>query len=439
MARKRKSRRSPGEGSIWERSDTGRYQAAVVVGYTPTGNPRRVRKSFDTKTEASEWIAEQQAALKSGVRLDSRATVQELFDEWIANGEKLAGWAPNTKNSYRYILTKHVLAKVGHVRVRDLSPGDVKKLLRDLVDGGYSLTLVKRVRSYLSILMLEAQRSRIIDRNPVADVKVPAAPEPTLQRWSEEEVAAIVRACLERDDQAARYTLIALGTGLRTEELLGLTWADVDLEQRLLTVRRVAPPGGAKELRDGGKTDAAARVVAIDEFTAAALRRQAEHVEELVRRRVALNEKRAAKGKAPLPWADLDLVFCTSVGSILDRKTLRAGFDAVQEQAKVTRIRLYATRSTHGSLLADAGVNLHALAERLGHTDPRFTAKVYLQGSGSAHRAVADQLGRMLEAASRGSPEAGDPQNHSRGEGSGTASGGSAGTIRRAEEASTGN
>jgi hypothetical protein len=65
---------------------------------------------------------------------------------------------------------------------------------------------------------------------------------------------------------------------------------------------------------------------------------------------------------APLGWADLDLMFVTSVGTILDRKTLRKDIDAIQKPAKLTRIRLYATRSTHGSLLADMGVNLHALA-----------------------------------------------------------------------------
>lgn len=383
-----------------------------MVGLTPAGNPRRVRKSFDTKTEAAAWIAEQQAALRRGLRLDATTTLQELFDEWISNGERLAGWSRNTLNSYKYILRKHVMPRLGHMRVRDITPGDVKRLLGDMAAKGASPSLVKRVRSYVSILMLEARRAWIVDRNPVADVTVPSAPEPRLQRWSEDEVAAVVRKCLDLDTQAARYVLVALGTGLRTEELLGLRWSDVDLEERVVVVRTVAPPGGAKELREGGKTDAASRVVPVDGITAGALRRQREHVEWLRRRRAELDERRVEKGSAPLGWAGLDLVFATSVGTILDRKTLRRDFDDIQKQAKVTRIRLYATRSTHGSLLADMGVNLHALAERLGHTDPRFTARVYLQGSGSAHRAVAERFGRILEEASRGNHGADDPGKH---------------------------
>src|SRR5690606_2310077 len=101
-------------------------------------------------------------------------------------------------------------------------------------------------------------------------------------------------------------------------------------------------------------------------------------------------------GKAPLGWAELDLVFPSSVGTVWSRSVLRRAFNDLQDAAEVGRIKLYATRSTHGSLLADAGVNLHALAERLGHTDPRFPAKVYLRGSSSTHRAVAEQIGAIL-------------------------------------------
>jgi integrase len=135
----------------------------------------------------------------------------------------------------------------------------------------------------------------MVDRNPVAYVTVPSGPEPRLQRWREDEVAAVVRKCLELDTQAAQNVLVALGTGLRTEELLGLKWTDVELEARLVTVRTVAPPGGAKELRKGLKTDGASRVVSIDGITTGALRRRREHVEGLRLRRASLDEGRTDK------------------------------------------------------------------------------------------------------------------------------------------------
>jgi hypothetical protein len=92
MDRRRKSRRAPGEGSIWERPDTGKYQAGVVVGATPAGNPRRIRKSFDTKTAGAAWIAEQQAAHRRGMRHD--ATTTPPFRICSTSGSRMGRSAP---------------------------------------------------------------------------------------------------------------------------------------------------------------------------------------------------------------------------------------------------------------------------------------------------------------------------------------------------------
>lgn len=398
MARKR-NRRSPGEGSVFLRPDTGKYQASQAVGVTPRGNIRRISKSFDTRSEAVAWLAEQQAAIGRGASIGNNATLQDVYDRWLDAGEKLKGWEAATVDSYRRVLTTYVLAHLGTARVRDITSGDVEDLLTRLATEGASASMLKRVRSYLNTVMRYARRRKIIQFNPVEDTDPPAAPEPRKERWSETEVARVVRTCLERNDQTARYVLVALGTGLRTEEMLGLTWAGVNLEEREVSVLQVAPAGPKKTLRTGGKTNAANRTLPVDSFTASVLAAQREHIEEQKLVREALNAKRARLGKEPLPWHDFDLVFCTRVGTVLGRDTLRRAFNDLQEAADVTQIRLYATRSTHGSLLADKGVNLHALAERLGHTDPRFTARVYLKGSSSAHRAVADQVGDLLEAA----------------------------------------
>lgn len=409
MARKRKSRRSPGDGSVWLRADTGRYQAALVVGWTVKGNARRISKSFDSRSEADAWLADMRRELHIGTRLDSTATVREAFDDWIETGETVTGWAPATSDNYKRVLEKHALPVLGKVRVRDVTTAAVRSLIRDLIKSGVSPAMAKRVRTYLSILFIDAMRAGLITVNPVTNVPTPDVEEPEIQRWSEDEISAIVRECLSRGDQASRYVLVGVATGMRTEELLGLTWSDVDFEERILSVRQVATQVSKKELRRGGKTDNAMRDMAVDEFTAGILAAQREYVAELRRVRPALNEKLAEKGRPPLPWADLDLVFCTSLGTILDRGTLRRHVDAIQAAAGVTRIKLYATRSTHGSVLADEGVNLHALAERMGQIDRTYLAKKYLKGSSSKHRALADMVGGILEAAARCNSDADAP------------------------------
>jgi len=394
---------------VFTRSDTGKVQASLPIGWTAKGNVRRISKSFDTKAEALQWLSDQRAALGLGVRLDRNATLREVYDDWLANGEKLKGWAPATKANYQFVLEAYVLPQLGHVQVRDLTTSDFTRLLRDHADAGASLSMLHRIKRYAGTLLESARTQRLVVHNPVRDVELQAAPDPRVQRWSEAEVARVVRACLDLDTQSARYVLVAIGTGLRIEELLGLTWSVVDLDERVLEVRQVATDtGGVKQLRAGGKTENSVRVVPFDDFTAGVLRAQREHVDAVRFNRDRQNEKRAQRGLEPLPWADLDLVFCTRTGTVLDRGTIRRHLADIVKEARVPPLRLYATRHTHGSLLADAGVNLHALAERLGHADRSFTARRYLRGSSSAHRAVAEAVGGILEAA-RSSVVADDP------------------------------
>lgn len=398
MARKRKGRRrSPGEGSVYERPDRGTWVATLVVTTFDDGSYQRRTKTFRTKTEAQAWLAAQQAALRDGVRLSDNPTFREVYEDWLENGTDLLGWSASTIASYKQAVSK-ALPTIGRVRMRDMDATEIERLLRKLARGGATSATIRRVHEHVGMVLRRAERKRLLNRNPTRDVDVPAAPEPKVQRWSEAEVGKMLRLCLDTDSEVARYVIVALGTGMRTEELLGLGWFSVDLDAREIVVERVATEvEGRTELRHGGKTDAAYRVLPLDDLTVGALRRQRARVNVLLDARPHLDARMERRGlNEPFGWAEHDLVFPTAHGTVWSRTVLRRKFDALQVAAEVTRIKLYATRSTHGSLLADAGVNLHALAERLGHTDPRFTAKTYLRGSSTAHREVADRVGLVL-------------------------------------------
>src|SRR5690606_23930175 len=159
---------------------------------------------------------------------------------------------------------------------------------------------------------------------------------------------------------------------------------------------------GKAALRPGGKNDNAERPVVFDAHTAQALQRQLEHVEELQRIRVHLNSERERVGKAPLPWADLDLVFPSSLGTVWGRTVLRREFDKLQAAAEVTRIQLKATRATHISVLADNDANLLAMRQRVGHSRLQHT-EPYLRCSEAAQRTLAELIGSILGVDSRGS------------------------------------
>src|SRR5699024_3327488 len=132
----------------------------------------------------------------------------------------------------------------------------------------------------------------------------------------------------------AAYVHVALTTGLRKEELRGLRWTDVNLIERRLTVNQVVvDEAGRLVTHNRTKTEAGHRTVSFDDSTLEAFLRQQEHQQVLQK-------------DAGSKWAALDLVFTSPTGTPLRDKQLQAGFRGIQAAAKVSRIRLYDTRST---------------------------------------------------------------------------------------------
>jgi integrase len=179
--------------------------------------------------------------------------------------------------------------------------------------------------------------------------------------WTSSELAAFLTAAsADRHHVALR---VAAYTGMRRGEVIGLRWPDVDLRRRTLAVRQ------AVVLVDGvprttTPKSGRARVIDLDEGTAAALRRH-----------------RARQMQERLHWGpgyvENDLVFRCEDGSPIHPDRLSQVFDRLVRVSKLRRIRLHDLRHTHATLLLANGVPVKVVSERLGHSDPAFTMKVY--------------------------------------------------------------
>lgn len=377
MTRRRKEkRRARGTGSVRLRPDTGRYQAAFVVGYDENGNPQRVRREFDTSDEAELWLAKLLVAESKGETLTSTdQTLKQRVDVWLDTLEarKLS---EGTLHDYRSTIERYVLPYLGRMRLRDLRPDHVEMLLTSLHKAGKSAYIMEKAHRYLSMVLINAVERELIPRNVARNVRPPKPEKARHPRWSAGEALTVLTHCEAQDNPIARYVILGLVTGLRREELLGLRWRDVDLGAAKLRVRHtVTYPKGGPVMSDVPKTDAAYRTVYFEERGVKALLGQLEHVE-------------LARASARR-WEEHDLVFPSSVGTPHSIRLLREGFQAIWEAAGVPRIRLYDLRSTHGSILADAGVNPKLIADRLGHEDAGFTMSVYVRTQEPEQREVA--------------------------------------------------
>jgi integrase len=185
---------------------------------------------------------------------------------------------------------------------------------------------------------------------------------PPIKYWDVDDVQRFLDVACE--DHLCVLWVLALHTGLRRGELLGLRWGDVDLDRAVLQVRRsLVQSGGVMGFQEP-KTSSGRRTIALDAPCVVGLR---EH-------RARQAEQRLRMG--PL-WQDHDQVFATELGTPLQPSNVDRRFRALLTKAGVPRIPFHGLRHTHATLLMKHGVHPKVASERLGHANITLTLSTY--------------------------------------------------------------
>ncbi|MBI4303967.1 MAG: site-specific integrase, partial [Chloroflexi bacterium] len=205
---------------------------------------------------------------------------------------------------------------------------------------------------------------QLISRNAADGVDAPRVRRNEMQTWNAEEITRFLEAA--KDSQYCALFTTALFTGARRNEMLGLRWADVDLDFLQIHVCR-----SLHHLKDGSyiftepKSERSRRTIAISPSLASVLRLYRQEQEQ----QLALMDKRLA---------DDSLVFHhIEDGSPLRPETVSRAWVMLAKRAGVKAIRFHDARHTHASLLLKQGVHPKIVQERLGHASIGITLDTY--------------------------------------------------------------
>jgi integrase len=268
---------------------------------------------------------------------------------------------PTTHEDYAFTVRKHLKPALGHIPVQLLTPATVQSFYSNRLDAGIGPRTVELCHGRLSQALALALREGVVTRNVCAATEPPATKPRPADVWTAEESRQVIAA--SEEDLYAPLWLLALGTGLRRGELLGLRWQDLDLTRPSLSVRQTVVLLNNAPAIQTPKTSAAQRTIKLS----------AEIVDALGKHRLRQIERRLA---AP-SWNDPDLVFCTAGGKPINPNSLYDRFDAIVIRAGVKRIPLHGMRHTHATLLLAAGTPIKAVSERLGHSKTSITLDTY--------------------------------------------------------------
>lgn len=200
----------------------------------------------------------------------------------------------------------------------------------------------------------QAVRWEVLLKNPAEDLQMPKQTRREMKCLTPKQAKLFLR--FARKDKHGVLFEVALVTGMRPEEYLGLQWSDVDLEKRTLVVQRTLVWRRQKVGWYFGepKTNKSRRTIPLTEKLA----------RDLIKLRRKQNERRLKLGSK---WTSLNLVFPSDLGTPLSVRNLdRRHFKQILTAAKLPDIRLYDLRHTCATLLLAAGENPKVVSERLG-------------------------------------------------------------------------
>ncbi len=339
-------KRGNGEGSITRRKD-GLYMARYTV-QTATG-PKRKAIYAKTRKEVSEKLAEALANRDKGLLFEAGSLkLGEYLERWL-NDSVRGSVKPVTFESYARLVRVHVAPALGRVKLNKLSPAHLQGFYRSKLDAGLSPRTVQYLHVVLHRALKQALRWGLVARNAAVAVDPPKVHRKEVRTLSTGEVKKLLDAA--RDDRLEALYMLALTTGMRQGEMLGLRWEDVDLESGSLRVQ-------------GTKTAGSRRAVKLSQRAKEALRR---HLERQLRE----------IDQAGSLWRENGLVFATQSGTHLDRHNLLRQFRRLLKKAGLPDIPFHNLRHTCATILFGRNTHPKLVQALLGHASAKITLDTY--------------------------------------------------------------
>jgi len=371
-------RRGHNEGSIRQRAD-GTWEARIsLVG--------GVRKSLygKTRTEVQAKLRSAQRDIDAGMSIDSgKITVRDYLEKWLNSSVK-PSVKVRTYEGYESIVRVRVLPHLGRKAIGRVTSLDLQSMYTELAESGLSARSVQHTHRVLHLAFTQAMRWSMLTRNPCDGVTPPQAQRPKLQVLTQEQVATLLDVTREHPNHA--LFVLAVTTGMRIGELLGLTWADIDLDGKKLMVRQ-----SLQRQNEAGlvfvepKTSRSRRTIMLSQRAVSALRHH----------RARKNEQRLLTGSE---WQDLGLVFSNATGGAPDPGWQRQVFQEELKRAGLPRLRFHDLRHTAATLLLSQGVHPKVVSEMLGHATITLTLDTYSHLVPVMHAQAADAMDSMLGA-----------------------------------------
>ena len=373
------TKKANGSGTIRKRAD-GRWEGKYTLGYEPkTG--KLIRKSVYGKTQKEVRLALSKivSEMDSGTYAEpSKMKVSQWLDEWLAS--YTMNIKPATRSAYEEHIRVHIKPSLGDIPLKQLSTRDIQQLYTNLLkERELSPKTVRNIHGVLHRTLEQAKLLGYIRVNLADAAVTPRMEKKQVETLDAEDIGKFLAAI--RGTKYEYPLFVAVFTGLRQGELLGLTWDCVDFEHGLLLINKQHNRvKGDTEFRFASLKNDKARVLTVADEIIDVLKLQKQRQESWG----------AALGNG---WENPDnLVFTTEFGRYINNKILYQNFKRIAKKLGKPGLRFHDLRHTYAVNSLRAGDDIKTVQENLGHVTASFTLSTYAHATPGMKRESAKRM-----------------------------------------------
>ena len=368
-------RRSNGEGSIVKNMRNGiqiGWRASITIGTDDKG--KLIRKQFTGKTQqdVKYKLQEYKKQMLMGVLNEDKLTVSDWFYSWLFDYRK-QDLKPKSFQRYHGIYKNYIEnTDFGNIKLNDLRTTHLQRHYKKLLDNGVTPTTIRQINTNLKTCLNEAERQGYIQKNWCKLVTLP-------KKEDNKEVKVLTKQEQEKFLEAIKghelelLYIVALGTGLRIGEILGLKWSDIDFKNNELHVNRSLQKAAIYEddkivryevQETTPKTKNSLRTIPVPQNIIKKLIALKKEQNELI---LLLQEE----------YDNKNYVFCNKLGKPIEDKRPGRNLKTILTSISIEPIKFHALRHTYATRLFEAGIPPKTVQHLMGHSDIETTMNIY--------------------------------------------------------------
>ncbi|MGG1617794.1 tyrosine-type recombinase/integrase [Paenibacillus sp. NRS-1782] len=357
------------QGSVKLDKKTGLYYYVVDVG--KKGEPRKQKKErgFKKKKDAQDALTDLLNQVNKGDYIEPSKIkfTDYMLDVWIVEKVQNKLITRLTAKNYRSCIVAHMAPFFKDTTLGELNSSDIKKFVKHVKskklddDEGYADSYVQRIFDITAYSLNYAIKSELIRDNPAKKLDRPRRTKKKLSIWSIEQIQKFLGSL--KDNKHYIIFFLAIHTGMRQGEILGLPWRNIDFINKRIMITQTLEHDG-KRIKQGAKTTSGVRSIGVSD----------EIIEVLRQRHEVVNNDKLLAGDM---YVDNDLVCCTNLGKPIFPTTLTRLMQRTIKELELPHIRFHDLRHTAASLMLSIGVHPKVVSEILGHSSVSITLDTY--------------------------------------------------------------